>query len=593
MDAIPSAVLLKFYRLNVLKITPWQIYKRLLSYIIPYIGFFSLSICGYILFALTQTGFAVLMEKIVSEMDAPSGNAYIVLPLAIVSITFARGLGSFIGTYCLDRVAFNVVYELRKEIFSSILQLPRQQYLQQDSGHFLAILIYNVEQVTSACTSVVRTLVREGATVLGLVGYLFYLNWQLSLLFFASSPFIAIAISIASKRFRKIAKNMQSSIGDITHAATESLQGNEVVKTFGGYESELARFNQASDDFKRQSLKMTVTSALNSPVVQMLVSTALALLIFVALYPGFMEQMPGSEFVAFLITAGLIAKPLRALTEINGPLQRGITAANSLFEVIDSETEPDNGKVVVERTKGELSFKQVCFSYTDKAVLKNIEFSMKAGQSVALVGRSGSGKSTLANLIPRFFECSSGEIALDGVALEEYQLQNLRAQIAIVNQQVVLFSGTIKSNIAYGSLSDKSDEEVQKALEIANATEFVDKLPQGINTPLGEKGLMLSGGQRQRLAIARAILKDAPVLILDEATSALDNHSERYIQQALERVMENRTTLVIAHRLSTIQNADLILVMDNGEIVERGSHQQLIEQQGLYAQLHQQGFDES
>lgn len=583
--------MLKFYRLIVLKISPWQVYKRLLSYLKPYLGFFSLSIVGYILYAFTQTGFAILMEKIVSEMDEPSGNAYIILPVAIISITFARGLGSFVGAYCLDRVAFNVVYELRKQIFSSILQLPRQQYLQQDSGHFLAILIYNVEQVTSACTSVVRTLVREGATVLGLVAYLFYLNWQLALLFFASSPFIAITISIASKRFRKLAKNMQSSIGDITHAASESLQGNEVVKTFGGYESELARFNRASDDFRRQSLKMTVTSALNSPVVQMLVSIALALLIFVALYPGFMEQMPGSEFVAFLITAGLIAKPLRALTEINGPLQRGITAANSLFEVIDAESEIDKGEVIVERAKGELSFNNVSFSYTDTQVLKDIDFSMRAGQTIALVGRSGSGKSTLANLIPRFFEYSSGSINLDGVALNDYKLSNLREQIAIVNQQVVLFSGTIKSNIAYGSLSEKTDSEVLAALETANATEFVDKLPQGMHTPLGEKGLMLSGGQRQRLAIARAILKDAPVLILDEATSALDNHSERYIQQALERVMKDRTTLVIAHRLSTIQNADTILVMDNGAIVERGTHQQLLDKQGLYAQLHQQGFD--
>ncbi|NQZ30684.1 MAG: lipid A export permease/ATP-binding protein MsbA [Oceanospirillaceae bacterium] len=574
-----------------MKISPWQVYKRLLSYLKPYLGFFSLSIVGYILYAFTQTGFAILMEKIVSEMDEPSGNAYIILPVAIISITFARGLGSFVGAYCLDRVAFNVVYELRKQIFSSILQLPRQQYLQQDSGHFLAILIYNVEQVTSACTSVVRTLVREGATVLGLVAYLFYLNWQLALLFFASSPFIAITISIASKRFRKLAKNMQSSIGDITHAASESLQGNEVVKTFGGYESELARFNRASDDFRRQSLKMTVTSALNSPVVQMLVSIALALLIFVALYPGFMEQMPGSEFVAFLITAGLIAKPLRALTEINGPLQRGITAANSLFEVIDAESEIDKGEVIVERAKGELSFNNVSFSYTDTQVLKDIDFSMRAGQTIALVGRSGSGKSTLANLIPRFFEYSSGSINLDGVALNDYKLSNLREQIAIVNQQVVLFSGTIKSNIAYGSLSEKTDSEVLAALETANATEFVDKLPQGMHTPLGEKGLMLSGGQRQRLAIARAILKDAPVLILDEATSALDNHSERYIQQALERVMKDRTTLVIAHRLSTIQNADTILVMDNGAIVERGTHQQLLDKQGLYAQLHQQGFD--
>jgi subfamily B ATP-binding cassette protein MsbA len=576
------------YHLN---LTPWQIYKRLLRYLIPQLGFFFLSIFGYILYALTQTGFAVLMEKIVSEMDKPSETAYIFLPLAIMGITFARGLGGFIGTYCLDKVAFSVVFELRKQIFSSVLLLPRQEYLKKDSSHYLAILIYNVEQVTSACTSVVRTLVREGATVIGLIGYLIYLNWQLSLLFFAASPFIALVISIASKRFRRLAKNMQSSIGDITHSATESLQGVEVVKTFGGYDAELSRFNKASDDFRRQSLKMTVTAALNSPVVQMLVSIAMALLIFAALYPGFMEKMPGSEFVAFLITAGLIAKPLRALTEVNGPLQKGIAAGKSLFEVIDEKPESDLGSLEVARVDGTLAFNNVTFCYDKTAVLKNINLIVKAGETVALVGRSGSGKSTLANLIPRFFDVSEGEIELDGSLLQDYKLACLRDQVAIVNQQIVLFAGTIKSNIAYGSLSNKTEKEVVAALEVANAMEFIKKLPDGIHTQLGEKGLMLSGGQRQRLAIARAVLKDAPVLILDEATSALDNHSERYIQQALVRVMKNRTTLVIAHRLSTIQNADTILVMEEGEIVECGSHKQLLDRQGLYYELYQQGFD--
>lgn len=575
-----------------MNLTPWQIYKRLLQYIVPYLGFFVLSICGYILYALTQTGFAVLMERIIAQMDEPSANAYIFLPLAIMGITFARGLGGFIGTYCLDRVAFSVVFELRKQIFASVMSLPRAVYLQKDSGAYLAVLIYNVEQVTSACTSVVRTLVREGATVIGLIGYLVYLNWQLSLLFFAASPFIAIVISVASKRFRKLAKNMQSSIADITHAATESLQGNEVVKTFGGYDSEVKRFNQASDEFRRQSLKMTVTAALNSPVVQMFVSIAMALLIFVAMYPGLMERMPASEFVAFLVTAGLIAKPLRALTEINGPLQKGIAAAKSLFDLIDQDAEIDNGSQTVERANGELVFENVSFSYTKDSLLKDIQFSVKSGETVALVGRSGSGKTTLVNLIPRFFNNTQGTISLDGIPIEDYKLQNLREQIAIVNQQVFLFSGTIKSNVAYGSLEHKSDEQVREALEIANATEFVDKLPQGIHTPLGEKGLSLSGGQRQRLAIARAVLKDAPVLILDEATSALDNHSERYIQQALERVMQNRTTIVIAHRLSTIQNADTILVMEDGEIVERGDHLALLDKNGLYAELYQQGFDQ-
>lgn len=575
-----------------MNLTGWQAYRRLLGYLIPYLGFFILSVVGYVLYALTQTAFAMLMEKIVAEIEAPSNNAYIVLPLAIVSITFARGAGGFIGSYCLDRVAFSIVCEMRSQIFSAILRLPRLQYMQHDSGHYLAILIYNVEQVTNATTAAVRTLIREGATVIGLVGYLFYLNWQLALLFFAASPFIAIVIGYASSRFRKLAKNMQNSIADITHSATESLQGNEVIKTFGGYSSELARFNKASEDFKRQSLKMTVTTSLNTPVVQTLVSMALGLLVFVALYPDLMEPMAASEFIAFLIAAGLIAKPLRALTEINGPLQRGITAAKSVFEVIDAEPEVDQGKLAITRAQGELQFDQVSFSYTDSAVLHNINFSVKAGETIALVGKSGSGKSTLANLIPRFFLATSGHILLDGKPVNDYKLTDLREQIAIVNQQVVLFSGSIRENIAYGSLSTKTDEEVLDAIAIANATEFIEKLPQGINTQLGEKGLMLSGGQRQRLAIARAVLKDAPILILDEATSALDNHSERFIQQALERVMNHRTTLVIAHRLSTIKKADTILVMEEGRIVERGNHQQLLAKNGLYSELYRQGFDQ-
>lgn len=574
-------------------LTPWQIYKRLLRYVRPHLALFLLSVVGYILFALTQTGFAVLMERVISQMDNPSDNAYIMLPLAIVSIALVRGIGGFIGTYCLNRVAFNVVYELRTEIFASILSLPTRDFIKHDSGSFLAILIYNVQQVTSACTKVLRTLIREGVTVFGLIGYLVYLNWQLALIFFATAPFIGLVISLASKRFRKLAKKMQTSIADITHAATESLQSNEVIKTFGGLETEVERFNAASDDFRRQSIKMTVTSALNSPVVQVLIAIALGALVFVALYPGLMAKMPASEFVAFLITAGLIAKPLRALTEMNSDLQKGITAGKSLFEVIDSEAEKDHGTVTTTRANGDLSFDNVGFKYASDSVLDNISFTAQRGKTVALVGRSGSGKSTLANLIPRFFEPTTGSIRLDGVLLEDYQLRNLREQISLVNQHVTLFSGTIRSNIAYGLLSDKSDEEINNALVMANANEFVDKLALGIDTPLDEKGLNLSGGQRQRLAIARAILKDAPILILDEATSALDNHSERAIQQAFERVMNNRTTIVIAHRLSTIKNADLILVMDNGQIVERGTHQELIVNNGLYTELHQQGFEKT
>ncbi|MGB1237242.1 MAG: lipid A export permease/ATP-binding protein MsbA [Pseudomonadales bacterium] len=576
-----------------MNLTSWQAYKRLLSYLLPHLLIFSFSIAGYILYALTQTAFAVLMEKIVAQMEDPAADAYIFLPLAIVGITFARGVGGFVGNYCLDRVAFSIVCELRGQIFAAIMRLPRLEYLKFDSGHYLAILIYNVEQVTAATTTAVRTLIREGATVVGLIGYLIYLNWQLSLLFFAASPFIAIVIGYASSRFRKLAKGMQNSIADITHSANESLQGHEVIKAFGAVHSEEARFNAASEGFKRQSLKMTVTTSLNTPVVQTLVSMALGLLVFVALYPGLMQPMAASEFIAFLIAAGLIAKPLRALTEINGPLQRGITAAKSLFEVIDSPAEEDHGRHTVERAKGELEFQGVGFGYTDAAVLQDISFTVKAGQTVALVGRSGSGKTTLANLLPRFLNPTQGRILLDGVSLQDYQLDALRQQIAIVNQQVVLFSGSVRANIAYGALADKTDARVRAALEIANATEFVDQLSDGIDTVMGEKGQMLSGGQRQRLAIARAVLKDAPILVLDEATSALDNHSEHAIQQALESVMQDKTTLVIAHRLSTVKNADLILVMDAGRVVERGSHTQLLEQQGLYSELYRQGFDQA
>jgi subfamily B ATP-binding cassette protein MsbA len=451
-----------------------------------------------------------------------------------------------------------------------------------------------VEQVTGAATTAITITVREGLTVVALLGVMLYENWKLTLIFFLIGPFIGLVISYVSKRFRKLSERIMNSMGDVTHVSSEVASGYRVVRVFGGEQYEKDRFLAASKYNLVQSLKMEFTKSISVPVVQLLVALCIAVLVWLALDPSVRGNMTAGGFVAFIAAATTMAKPIRQLTNVNAKIQQGVAAAKDLFSFLDEDKEKDTGTVDVKCVKGDVSFKNVSFSYGDELpdVLKGITLDIKEGETIALVGPSGSGKSTIANLLPRFYENTSGEITLDGINLNEYTLKSLRSQIALVTQQVTLFNDTIAKNIAYGAASEFSEEQIIEAARQAHAYEFIEKMPEGIHTLIGDNGVLLSGGQRQRLAIARALLKDAPILILDEATSALDTHSERHIQAALETVMEGRTTLVIAHRLSTIEGADKIAVIENGHLAECGTHEELIALSGLYAQLHGLQFSE-
>jgi subfamily B ATP-binding cassette protein MsbA len=576
------------------KDTGMKIYLRLLTYVRPYWFPFLLGIVGFLIYAATQPGFAALMEYLIDAIEQKKEDVYIYGPAALMMIAVVRGIGTFMGNYFTAYVARNIVHQLRMVMFEKLLLMPLDYFHNNASGHILSKISYNVEQVTKAATDSLKISVREGMTVVGLLGYLVYLNWQLTLVFAAVSPLIALVVAVASKRFRRLGHRIQDSMGEVTHVASENVQGVQVVRVFGGGENERNRFAGASGQNLRQSLKMALTEAISVPIVQLIVSSALALLIFLALHPLMNSGMSAGQFIAFITAAGLIAKPLRALTAVNSTIQKGIAAAQSIFELIDEIVETDSGKLVAREEEGCIELQDLCFSYIqNKPVLKNLNLTIAPGQTVAFVGKSGSGKSTLANLLPRFYEPTSGSILLNGHELSEYELASLRSQIALVTQNVVLFDGSIRDNIAYGAMPDVSDDAVIHAAEAAHVMEFVNHLSDGLDTQVGEKGTKLSGGQRQRIAIARAILKNAPVLILDEATSALDTESERHIQAALENVMKDRTTLVIAHRLSTIESADQIVVMDRGEIVEKGTHTELLTQGNVYAGLYQKQFTEN
>jgi len=529
--------------------------------------------------------FAALMKYMVDSLNANQRDAIYWIPLATVGIVIIRGVGSFLGSYFIALVSNNVVHTLRCELFDRYTVLPSHFFDDNNSGHLISRITYNVQQVTGAATDAIKVVAREGFTVIGLFGYLFYMNWKLSLIFIFIMPLIAMVVKVATKRFRSISKKIQNSMGDLTHISSEMVVGNRVVKSFGGEPYEQERFLSASKYSFQQSMRMVKTSAIQTPVLQLIVSAALGTLIFLSLL--LMEDSSTGAFIAYITAAGMIPKPIRQLSEVNATIQKGITAAESVFDVLDEEIEKNTGNHQVKRIEGRLEFKNLCYRYkgTEKQVLENISFNVEAGKTIALVGHSGSGKTTLANLIPRFYDHSDGEILLDGVEINDYELSNLRSHISLVTQHVTLFNDTIERNIAYGSLGSYSREQVIDAATKAHAMEFIEQLPDGLDTLIGENGLKLSGGQRQRLAIARALLKDAPLLILDEATSALDTESERKIQAALEIAMKGRTTLVIAHRLSTIERADIIAVMDKGRIVDLGSHQSLQQSSAIYAKL--------
>ncbi|WP_286728194.1 lipid A export permease/ATP-binding protein MsbA [Acinetobacter sp. UBA1297] len=571
----------------------FKVYARLLSYLKPYWGAALLVLVGFGINASTEVSVAKLLEYIINAIQHQNQQNLNWFPFLVIILIFFRGLGLFIGGYYTAVISRSLIFQIRQEVFAKLLRLPAQYYLDNNSGQITAKIMYNVEQLTAASSESLKTLVQYGFITLGLIGYLLYTNWRLTICILIFAPLIGLLIRKAAKRMRKLSVQVQNTMGDINHVVQESVNGNAVVKGFGGETFEQERFYHHSNENLKRGLKMVIVQQMNSPIVQLIMAIAMSIIIWIALRPQVLGNTSAGEFVAYITAAGLLAKPIKSLTDINEKLQRGMAAAYSVFELLDMPEEKNTGdlKPVL---KGNIEFNQVNLTYSDGSqAIYDFSLNVKAGETVALVGRSGAGKSSLVNLLVRFQEISSGKILLDCIDIQKIELTALRSQIAMVNQQVVLFNRSVRDNIAYGQLQGASEAEIIAAAKAAYAHDFIMSLPQGYDTILGAQGLNLSGGQRQRIAIARAILKNAPILILDEATSALDNESEHFIQKAFDKAMQERTTIVIAHRLSTIENADRIVVMDKGRIVEQGNHQELMQKHGAYYQLHQRNFEEN
>ena len=569
----------------------WELYKRLLSFAKPYRFYFVLCFIGFIVMASMEVAMAHMMEYFVEGLTSRDKQYILYVPIAVVIARILHGLGAFGGNFFISRVGLGVVNDMRKRLFGHMLDLPAAFYDSKNSGQLVSLVIYNIGQVAGSVTNAVKIALRDGFTVLGLLIYMFYVDWKLTLVFLIMAPLLAGLVSIASRYFRRVSRRMQVTMGDITHVSNESLQGFRLVKSYNGQSFERARFNRASDENTRLSTKYERVSALQGPIYHTVIAINLAFILFLILL--FWQDSAGSA-IAYLTAAGMIAKPIRQLSSVNETIQKGLAASESIFEVIDlcGESPDDQNLKALAVTEGEVTFKDVSFGYNEQLALKHVSLNIAPGQTVALVGQSGSGKTTLVSLLLRFYEPSSGIISIDGQPISELSLASLRSQIAFVNQQTTLFNDSVKANIAYGSAGDIDEERLIEAARHANALDFIQNLSEGFDTFIGETGDRLSGGQRQRLAIARAIYKDAPILVLDEATSALDNESEKLIQEALEKLQEGRTTIVIAHRLSTIENADMIIAMREGEVIEAGSHQELLGKGGYYASLYARQFND-
>lgn len=574
--------------------TTWQNFKRLLSYAKPYKLGFVAAIIGMLGYAAIDVYFLSKLQPLIDDGLAGANPDFMKwAPVFVVVAFFFRGVFHFVANYCLAWVGNHVVTDLKQKLFEHIMAMPVSFHDKESTGGLISKLTFDTEQVLNSVSKSILVIVQQSAFVIGLIGLMFFISWQLSIIFLLVTPLIAIIVSIVSKRFRKVSKSIQGAMGEVTTAAEQTFNGHKVVLTFGGQKREFERFAKINKHNRQQRMKLTAAKAGSVPVIQIIASFALAFVFYAVNSESLRENISAGSFVSVITYMTMLLRPLKMLTNVNSEFQKGMAACVSIFAVLDQKTETDKGTRVFEKARGNISFKNVDFAYGDvsenidetKWALTDLSFELNPGETLALVGRSGSGKSTASALLLRFYDANRGEILIDNVNIEQYQLKSLRHQFAYVSQQVVLFNDTLANNIAYGK-PNASREEIIAAAKSAHVMEFAEQMEHGLDTNFGENGALLSGGQRQRVAIARALLCDAPFLILDEATSALDTESERHIQDALQTLQKNRTSIVIAHRLSTIENADKIIVMEKGEIVEQGDHQSLLANKGTYAQLH-------